>query len=395
MTHLTQCVTSVTILPKMKNTFKKVQDNRGQPIRALWIRNERFYARIAIDRALKWIPLEANTPAEAKRALDKLQIERAENSLRHIGKCPTFTDYLPGYLERMSTSKALATFRLHRGHLQRWQRALGPIPLDRIKPKTIADYWHQFQTADKLQSSSCNLALKILRGLFKAAKRDGYLRSLPTADIEPQKTIPKHRRLVTSQDIATICALLPHSPFGDYIKLLCFCGAREKEALRLTWADVDFNRAQLSIGLDGKSKNRDARRIDLNPDLHAHLLAMHNRREPDTFHLFPSTHCPSAHKKSFRALLNALRAKFPPHLSRFAFHDCRHHFISYCVMSGIDFMTIALWAGHKDGGILIGKVYGHLTNEHSKAQAARVRFHEPGQSSPLPPGQAFLPLVAA
>jgi len=56
------------------------------------------------------------------------------------------------------------------------------------------------------------------------------------------------------------------------------------------------------------------------------------------------------------------------------FHDCRHHFISYAVMSGIDFMTIARWVGHKDGGILIGKVYGHLSNEHAQAQAPRLNF---------------------
>ena len=39
-------------------------------------------------------------------------------------------------------------------------------------------------------------------------------------------------------------------------------------------------------------------------------------------------------------------------------------------MSGIDFMTIAKWVGHQDGGVLIGKVYGHLSNE----QAQRVNF---------------------
>jgi integrase len=49
-------------------------------------------------------------------------------------------------------------------------------------------------------------------------------------------------------------------------------------------------------------------------------------------------------------------------LPTFGFHDCRHYFISMCVMSGIDFMTIAAWVGHKDGGVLIGKVYGHLGN---------------------------------
>jgi integrase len=64
----------------------------------------------------------------------------------------------------------------------------------------------------------------------------------------------------------------------------------------------------------------------------------------------------------------------PDHFQKFGFHDCRHHFISYAVMSGIDFMTIARWVGHKDGGILIGKVYGHLSNEHAQAQAARMNF---------------------
>lgn len=58
----------------------------------------------------------------------------------------------------------------------------------------------------------------------------------------------------------------------------------------------------------------------------------------------------------------------------FGFHDCRHHFISFAVMSGIDSMTIARWVGHKDGGVLIGKVYGHLSNEQAQAQAARLNF---------------------
>ncbi len=44
------------------------------------------------------------------------------------------------------------------------------------------------------------------------------------------------------------------------------------------------------------------------------------------------------------------------------------------VLSGVDFMTIAAWVGHKDGGVLIGKVYGHLANEHRKAMAKRVNF---------------------
>jgi hypothetical protein len=43
-------------------------------------------------------------------------------------------------------------------------------------------------------------------------------------------------------------------------------------------------------------------------------------------------------------------------------------------MSGIDFMTIAKWVGHKDGGMLIGRTYGHLADEHTKRAAQKVSF---------------------
>jgi integrase len=59
-------------------------------------------------------------------------------------------------------------------------------------------------------------------------------------------------------------------------------------------------------------------------------------------------------------------------LKKFGFHDCRHRFASRCVMLGIDYMTIAKWLGHQDGGILAGKVYGHLSDEHQKKMALKL-----------------------
>lgn len=55
------------------------------------------------------------------------------------------------------------------------------------------------------------------------------------------------------------------------------------------------------------------------------------------------------------------------------FHDLRHFFASM-VMSGIDFKTIAEWLGHQDGGMLVGKVYGHLLPEHRQRVAERLVF---------------------
>ena len=101
---------------------------------------------------------------------------------------------------------------------------------------------------------------------------------------------------------------------------------------------------------------------------------MHKRRAPDSQWIFPS---PQRGEKdiparSFRESLNLTRTAAG--LPKFGFHDCRHHFISMAVMSGVDFMTIASWVGHQDGGVLIGKVYGHLANEHKKAMADKLNF---------------------
>lgn len=37
-------------------------------------------------------------------------------------------------------------------------------------------------------------------------------------------------------------------------------------------------------------------------------------------------------------------------------------------------MTIARWVGHKDGGVAMGKIYGHLNDEHKKKQTKRLKF---------------------
>ena len=44
-------------------------------------------------------------------------------------------------------------------------------------------------------------------------------------------------------------------------------------------------------------------------------------------------------------------------------------------------MTIAQWAGHRDGGILIGKVYGHLADAHTRQMAQKLRFTSPDEKA--------------
>jgi integrase len=138
------------------------------------------------------------------------------------------------------------------------------------------------------------------------------------------------------------------------------------------WTDVDLQNERVTIGSDGLSKNWESRTVEFNSQLGNLLRDMHKRRPPDCSWLFPSPQRGprDEHAKSFRESLK--RARKAAELEWIGFHDLRHYFCSVCVMAGIDFMTIAAWLGHKDGGVLIGKVYGHLLDEHRQKMAAKL-----------------------
>ena len=151
------------------------------------------------------------------------------------------------------------------------------------------------------------------------------------------------------------------------------CGSRATETLRLMWSDVDWGQQQLTIGSDGLSKNHESRAVDFNDAL-AELLEEMRSRSNGSAYLFPAPRM-FGEDAPARSLKGALyKARELAGVDGFGYHDCCHYFISHAVMSGIDYMTIARWVGHKDGGVLIGRVYGHLNDEHAKRQAKRLKL---------------------
>jgi integrase len=402
--------------------YTKVCDNRKHTIRGLWKRNGKFLARITVEdeagrKSLKWVPLEAETVAKAQEQLGNLLVQRRENELPKIGRTPTFSDYVAqSYRRHLATSgKKPDTLVTEEVHLKQLEESFGHLHLDKIRPQHVNLHLQKLKERGKA-SRTRNLALVVLRNVLKLAKVDGLIKTLPVEGIPWQRTEKKSRRLYSPQDITILCeaglrASKNGQEFSDYLRLMALAGSREQETIKLPWKSVDFERKLLCIGADADTKSREARYVDFSPGLEVHLKTMLSRRDPHSQWLFPSPQRGKVdrHAKTFRESLlltrqslgfdcsdcgqrvftpcpidtcphckkSTLRANpeaFPEHLRKFGFHDCRHHFISYCVMSGIDYMTIARWVGHKDGGVLIGKVYGHLSNEHAQRQARRINF---------------------
>jgi integrase len=332
----------------------------------------------------RWVPLEgAKTIAQAQEQLKTLHVDRTRNDLPVLKRTPKFADYSAQYLayfDSVKDAKRPATIQKERGAIKLWTEHMGGLRLDKIRRLHINSFIEKRQ-AEKISGRTVNLDIIALRNVLKRAIDDQWIKSLPTENLRPLKWTPRQRSLVSQAEIETLCdAALKVSKngreFADYVLLMAYSGSRRNEALRLKWSAVDWQAGQLTIGADGLNKGREIRVVDLNAKLKEHLQAMSKRRAPDSEYLFPSPQRGKVdtHAKTFMESLRLARTKST--LAKFSFHDCRHFFISYCVMSGIDYTTIARWVGHKDGGVLIGKVYGHLNNEHTQAQAARLNFSQ-------------------
>jgi integrase len=309
-----------------------------------------------------------------------------------LGRQPKFGDYAKTYTDFISSgqgTKKPSTVEKEKTILARWSDSVGQLRLDQIK-RVHVNRFIEKRMKENVSPRTINLDVIALRVVMKRALSDGLIQRLPTEGLRPMKTTTRNRPLFTSSDLDKLCTAATESKknksgndvlltenaeqFCDYVKLMALCGARRNEALGLRWEDVSFERGQLTIGAEGDTKNRTARVVDFNPKLKAHLLDMQQRRAQDSKWLFPSPQRGDKDlpAKTFRESLELVRTRAK--LPHFNFHDCRHHFISMCVMSGVDFMTIAAWVGHRDGGVLIGKVYGHLANEHRRAMAEKVNF---------------------
>lgn len=402
---------------KHPGQFIGVRDSRNRRVRGIYTRNGRFYGLLWTDGAdtskktARRFPLvdEFGTPcttlAQAKEAYERLRGDRRAKTLPTAGRKPSFASWVDEYLSRCSTlEKRPGTIENETQALSRWKSHLGSVTVDRITTPMISAFIEKRLRGGVFGERSLKAAAPrtarldciALRNVLKAAMDAGHLRDLPRFPAVKVPPPPRRSLVTPSQfnDLLAACTAqdadgLPITKNGeqlrDFLKLLAFTGCREQEGLRIKWAHVDmegqrlfvgagedFVASKVTVGHGGESKNRGCRIVDFNPQLEELLLDMQNRKAPDCSWLFPSPQRGSkdAPAKTLRESLE--KARTHANLPKVGFHDLRHLFCSFCVMAGIDFMTIAAWLGHKDGGILVGKVYGHLLDAHRKNAAARL-----------------------
>ncbi len=375
---------NITHPVKHRYRFTIVKDSRNRKVRGLWRRGERLYmqTRVSGERSARRIPLKSTTLEAARAEMADIKKQKRIEGLPDTGLRPLFSDYANKYLEFHRTAsdsgKKARTIDREGHSLVHWIAAIGNVRLDKITKPMITGVIKSRLGAG-IKPRTVNIDVIVLRNVLKEAKDDGLIVYLPTEGIRPKKVKTPVRSLLSPAAFEELCeaagdCVKNSVQLLDYLRLLAYSGARRDEALALKWEDVNFERKFLRIGADGLAKNSKVRHVDFNAKLEAHLEDMATRRAPDSEWLFPSPQRGKTDRPAKTLKQSFIVAREQARLEWLGFHDLRHYFASMAVMSGIDFKTIAEWLGHQDGGMLVGKVYGHLLPEHKQRMAERLVF---------------------
>jgi integrase len=213
-----------------------------------------------------------------------------------------------------------------------------------------------------------------LRHVFEVANEAGIIYSNPAEKLGRVPARPKQLVLPSGDQFLQIVDAVEHAgawcsrDCADFVRGLAFTGCRKGEAGQITWCDVDFDAGEIIVRGDPETatKNWTVRRVPLIPDARELFERMRSDRanEPLDANVFRVRECQKALDRACKKVGT----------ERITHHDLRHLFATRCIESGVDIPTVSRWLGHKDGGALAMKTYGHLRREHSLAQAQRVTF---------------------
>ena len=301
----------------------------------------------------------ANFEQVAKQWLDTVRHTMKPASIARRETCiNNLFPYLKGVTIRNVTAK----------HCDAWLMDRGP----NVAPSTFA---HELGT---------------MKLIFKFAVARGLLLANPAAHIA-RRRIPQAKIMVPTRDQFQKLVEAIRDRDGTFnsqgkglgganlVELLAYSGCRLAEATAIRWSDVNFESNWIVItGGKRGTKNSETRTIPMSNALRELLQRVKAERQPEPQ---PDDFI-SPIKDAKKCLHTACRKLGFPH---FTHHDFRHFFATTCIESGVDIPTVSRWLGHKDGGALAMRVYGHLRQEHSFAMIKRVNFGNEGAGANVVP----------
>lgn len=256
-------------------------------------------------------------------------------------------------------------------------------------------------------STTYNNTVSIFRKIFEQAVKIGVLLRNPAADIErlgklnvrqypgaaggilgePDEELTTYENEIlefagekdapwypSPEEFAAIISKMRSHKYdschfaANFAELLAYSGCRLREAKKLRWTDVNWESQRLRVSgakPRATSDSPNTRYVPLNPALAGLLkrLEQHPHEAPDRI---------GRVKECRRAMQRACRElSMPRELDH---HDLRHWFTTRAIADGVPIPVVADWLGHKDGGVLLLRVYRHRDDVVNQDWAKKLRL---------------------
>jgi len=340
----------------------------------------RYYARAFAGGKEVWKSLKTShfSVAEAKLTeFLKEHRQRRGNGNGEVSAKMTFAEAAAVHLRNLDDNLSIKprTRDYWRECLAALQKSWRGLNETEVRKITQADCKKWASTFAKAGSATrYNNTVALLRHVLNVAVECGVVYSNAAAAV---KRAPVRGKEITLPTVEKFNALISEMRAGhsrdsincaDFAAGLAFTGCRVGEAREIAWRDVDFEAGEVVVrgDADTGTKNWGLRRVPLIPDARTLFQRMRSERLGDSLDakVFRVGECQKALDRACKKVGT----------DRITHHDLRHLFATRCIESGVDIPTVSRWLGHKDGGALAMKTYGHLRREHSVAQAQRVTF---------------------
>lgn len=268
--------------------------------------------------------------------------------------------------------------------------ALGTVPLKRLTPKMVQEYYTEIQRANGLSSNTMRRHHDLLSSALRSAVRQDVIPASPMERVEPPRVRTTESYFYNNQELKLLYQKIEGNILELAVKLAGSLGMRREEICGLKWENVDLRRhlvlireARTAYGatiVQKETKNRSSVRTLYLPDEVYLLLEQEQARQQQERCLQSPTYNPTDHvildAKGVPYSPNALSLAFTRFvkkndLPRLTFHGLRHTFATIASCQGASLFDIGKALGHSTPATT-GRIYTHLVDRTHEELVQRV-----------------------
>ena len=268
--------------------------------------------------------------------------------------------------------------------------ALGTVPLKKLTPKMVQEYYTETQRANGLSSNTMRRHHDLLSSALRSAVRQDVIPASPMERVEPPRVRTTESYFYNNQELKLLYQKIEGNILELAVKLAGSLGMRREESCGLTWENVDLQRhlvlireARTAYGatiVQKETKNRSSVRTLYLPDEVYLLLEQEQARQQQERCIQSPTYNPTDHvildAKGVPYSPNALSLAFTRFvkkndLPRLTFHGLRHTFATIASCQGASLFDIGKALGHSTPATT-GRIYTHLVDRTHEELVQRV-----------------------